>query len=815
MSAISTPSAPKSVTRTTCYHCGEACDGRIHHEERTFCCEGCRQVYLLLEENGMCAYYDLDKHPGIQAKGRFTNGRFDYLDDPEVTAKLVRFSDGSQSHVLFHLPSMHCASCIWLLEHLPKIQQGIIQSRANFQRKEVLIIFDPNITGLRRIVELLAFIGYEPHISLQDEQKSAAKKSNRGQIHRIGVAGFCFGNIMMLSFPEYFSGGDIGAEGLEHVFEWLNLALALPVIGFSASEFFVSAWKGLRQRWLNIDAPIALAILVAFGRSVYEIVTQTGPGYLDSMSGIVFFMLIGRWFQQMTYDSFSFDRDYRSYFPLGVTRITETGEEDIPVSRLAKNDRIRVRNQELVPADAVLLSSEAQIDYSFVSGENTPVPKRKGELVYAGARQCGPTIELEVIRPATGSHITELWNNEVFRHDKHTEKSFIHPWSRYFTYVLLSLALVSAVYWQINDPSKVWHVVTSILIVACPCSLLLSATFTNGNMVRIFGRNKMYLKNASVIETLGKADTIVLDKTGTITQSRSSKLRFEGMNINTIQLGLIASLARHSSHPLSRQLFSELEKIAEKTDLTVTDFAEWPGKGVEGRIEGIQVRIGSAVFVAGGAINQPATNDENGTRIFVSIDQQTLGSFHISNDYRSGLPEMAVDLKKMDFGLQLLSGDNDREKENLVKIFGADIDMRFRTDPQEKLMHIRALQATGKKVIMLGDGLNDAGALRQSDVGIAVSDHTGMFSPASDAILQGEQVGKLASLLRFARNGKAIVTASFILSILYNIVGLGFAVQGSLSPLIAAILMPASSISIVIFVTIVSTITARRLGLDA
>jgi P-type Cu+ transporter len=815
MSVISHPSPPESITRTTCYHCGETCDGNIHHEERAFCCEGCRQVYLLLEENGMCAYYDLDKNPGIQAKGRFTNGRFDYLDDREVTAKLVRFSDGKQSHVRFHLPSMHCASCIWLLEHLPKIQQGIIQSRANFQRKEVLIIFDPNITGLRRIVELLAFIGYEPHISLQDEEKRTTQKSNRGQIHRIGVAGFCFGNIMMLSFPEYFSGGDIGAEGLEHVFEWLNLALALPVIGFSASEFFVSAWKGLRQRWLNIDAPIALAILVAFGRSVYEIGTQSGPGYLDSMSGIVFFMLIGRWFQQLTYDSFSFDRDYRSYFPLGVTRITEQGEEDIPVSRLVKNDRIRVRNQELVPADAVLLSPEAQIDYSFVSGENTPVPRRQGELVYAGARQCGPAIELEVIRPASGSHITELWNNEVFRHEKHTEKSFIHPWSRYFTYVLLLLALGAAIYWQINDPSKVWHVITSILIVACPCSLLLSATFTNGNMVRIFGRNKLYLKNASVIETLGKADTIVLDKTGTITHSRSSKLRYEGKETDAPQLGLIASLARHSSHPLSRLLFSELEKISDKPERMVTEFAEWPGKGVEGRIDASLVRLGSATFVEGAGDTPNAKDGPDGTRIYVSIDHQLMGSFHISNDYRNGLAEMAHELKRMEFGLYLLSGDNDREKDHLTNIFGSDMDMRFRTDPQEKLMQIRTLQSDGKKVIMLGDGLNDAGALRQSDVGIAVSDHTGMFSPASDAILQGEQVGKLASLLRFARKGKAIVTASFILSILYNIVGLGFAVQGDLSPLIAAILMPASSISIVIFVTIVSTFTARRLGLDA
>ena len=812
---IALKKAPAPATISACHHCGETCDGKIRHEEKAFCCEGCRQVYLLLEENGMCAYYDLDKNPGIQAKGRFSNGRFDYLDDPTVTTKLVRFTDGKQSHVLFHLPSMHCASCIWLLEHLPRIQQGIIQSRANFQRKEVLIIFDPSATRLKKIVELLAFIGYEPHISLQDAAEKTTRKVERGHIHRIGVAGFCFGNIMMLSFPEYFSGGEIGAEGLKRVFDGLNLALSLPVILFSASEIFISAWKGLRQKWLNIDAPIALAIIVAFGRSVYEILTQTGPGYLDSMSGIVFFMLIGRWFQHMTYESFSFDRDYRSYFPLGVTRINDDVEEDIPVSRLERNDHIRIRNQELVPADAVLLSDSASIDYSFVSGEHTPVAKRKGELIYAGARQCGPAIELEVIKPASGSHITELWNNEVFQHDKHVHKSFIHPWSRYFTYVLFAIALISAIYWQWNDPSKVWHVVTSILIVACPCSLLLSATFTNGNMVRIFGRNRMYLKNASVIESIGKADTIVLDKTGTLTHSRSSRISFEGTEPNDREQWCIEALARQSSHPLSRLLAADLDKKEGKAKLPVSDFKEHPGIGVEGIVDGVHIKLGSAAFVCRDGNSPEATASNEGSRIHVSLDGRHLGSYNISNDYRAGLPGMARDLKHLNLSTYILSGDNDRERENISGIFGADIRMRFKSDPQEKLQQIRDLQSTGRKVIMLGDGLNDAGALRQSDVGIAVSDHTGMFSPASDAILEGDQISKLGSLVKFARLGKVIVAASFVLSILYNFVGLGFAVQGGLSPLVAAILMPASSISIVVFVTVVSTLIAKRLGLDA
>ncbi len=796
-----------------CFHCGESCDSSISDHDRYFCCEGCKQVFLLLDENGMCTYYDLDKNPGMKAKGKFTNGRFDYLDDDSVITKLIRFTDGEQTHVVFFLPTMHCASCIWLLENLHRMHDGVISSQANFQRKEVVIIFEDAKTSLKKLVESLAFIGYEPYISLQDAEKKKPATQDRKYIYRIGVAGFCFGNIMMLSFPEYFSGGDIGAEGLRNLFDYLNLALSLPVIFFSASEFFVSAWKGLRQKWLNIDAPIALAISVAFGRSVYEILTHSGPGYLDSLSGIVFFMLVGRWFQHMTYDAFSFDRDYKSYFPLGVSVIRDGEEKNLPVSSLSQGDRILVRNEEMIPADAILKSESGNINYSFVSGEHAPVTKKKGELIYAGGRQMGSAIELEVVTPATGSYITQLWNNEVFMHGKNKVKSFIHPWSRYFTYVLFSIAIISAAYWQLHDSQRMWPVVTSILIVACPCSLLLSATFTYGNMVRIFGRNKMYLKNASVIETLGKINTIVFDKTGTITHNAPALVQYEGDRLDDKERNLIRSISKQSSHPLSKMITESLQRSEDIPSLKVSDFREVAGMGVEGRINDTFLRVGSLPFLRSkddGNIIAPAT----GTQIHVSMNGRLTGHFTISNDFRPGIEKMAVELHSDGYGTHLISGDNDLEKSNLENIFGHKTPMLFRQDPQQKLEYIEHLQQEGNHVLMLGDGLNDAGALQQSDAGVAVSDNTNLFSPASDAILQGDRIGKFSRLLRFARAGKKIVTVSFIISILYNIIGLSFATQGRLSPLIAAILMPASSISIVIFVTLVSTITARRMGLD-
>ena len=780
-------------------------------DSKAFCCEGCKQVYLLLHENNLCTYYNFDKSPGIKAKGKFISERFAYLDDEITAQKLVQFNSETQTNVTFSLPQMHCSSCVFLLENLHRIKPGITKSQTNFQRKEVFIIFDPTQISLRKVVELLAFIGYEPAISLKDSTQKKVFSYNKKQIYQIGVAGFCFSNIMMLSFPEYFSSGNIEQAGLKATFTWLNLFLSLPVLFFSASSIFISAFKGLRQKFLNIDAPIALAIIVTFSRSYYEIISGNGAGYLDSGTGIVFFMLIGRWFQNKTYDSFSFDRDYKSYFPLGVSVIENGVEKNIPVTLLKKGDCIIIRNEEMIPADALLTKGNAHVDYSFVSGESTPLRKNKGELIYAGGKQTGSAIELEIINEVSQSYITQLWNNDIFKHQKNKEQSFIHPWSRYFTLALFSVAICAAIFWAFTDTSKLLPAVTAVLIVACPCSLLLSATFTYGNMLRIFGKNKLYLKNAGVIESLAKTTAIVFDKTGTITQNQSSLISYNGTPLSNRELAAVYAVTRQSSHPLSKIITNNLSSLQNNQLLTVESFMEFTGEGIEAMVNGLPVKIGSAAFV-----NElyDAAGYDTGSHIHVLLNKVHMGAFTISNEYRPGIKEAITLLQQKKFELHLLSGDNDTEKITLTKLFGKNADVQFNQTPLNKLDTIKKLQEQHKNVLMLGDGLNDAGALMQSDTGIAVSDNTAQFSPACDAIIDGGKVGNIHQFLAFARSGKKIVAASFILSILYNFAGLSFAVQGTLSPIVAAILMPASSISIVLLVTLLSSVSAKRIGLN-
>jgi Cu+-exporting ATPase len=791
---------PATQVKVACYHCGEMCSNEhLILNDKNFCCLGCKTVYQLLQENNLCDYYSLHSFPGT-AKIDVDNQRFSYLDIPEIEEKLITFSDGQQNHLTLFIPKIHCSSCIWLLENLHRLNTNILKSSVDFIKKEITIIYIKKGIPLSEIVSLLTQIGYEPLLNLDNLDKTeTTKKNNRSTIIKIGLAGFCFGNIMMLSFPEYFSWGNFyELPHLKYFFAYLNLILSLPVLLYSASDFFQSAWKSIRFRYLNIDAPIALAILVTFLRSVYEIITQTGAGYLDSMSGIVFFMLIGRYFQNKTYETLSFERNYKSYFPISVTVKKDEKEESVIVSNIKAGQVIIVRNQEIIPCDSVLLSDITYVDYSFITGESNPVKKVKGDSIYAGAKQIKGSVELEVIKTTPQSYLTQLWNGEVKE-----KETYVDNINKYFTMSVLLIAFTSAFYWYLVDPSKILNAFTAVLIVACPCGLLLNSTFANGNILRIFGQHKFYLKNTEVIDKLAQVDTLVFDKTGTISQG--SEMEFVGPPLSNNQYECIASIVSQSSHPLSKKIYTSLSGIKAHN---VFDFEEYPGNGIKGIVNGDSIIIGSEFFITG----KNSGSDNLKTSVFVMINGKILGFFSFKNKYRENLKDTLNKLTKL-YSLKLLTGDNEGEKTRLKEYFNKETEFLFNKKPDEKLSYISQWQNSGKSVMMIGDGFNDSAALKQSNVGIAVTDNTNNFNPASHAILDGASIHKLPRFLNLAKLTKACIMATFIFSLTYNIIGLYFAVTATLIPLIAAILMPISSISIVILAISSTSLAAKKVGL--
>jgi Cu+-exporting ATPase len=786
-----------------CYHCGETClNTRIRSEEKVFCCDGCKMVYNILNQSELCDYYNLNDNPGINQRVRVRHDKFAFLDDEKIRLQLISFEDEKQVHITFYLPQMHCSSCLYLLENLHRLNPGVVSSKVNFTRKEAEVVFLKDKTSLRAVAETLTNIGYEPYISLND-LKEKRPAIDRSMVYQIGVAGFAFGNIMLMSFPEYL-GIDASEKGLLTMFRWANFGLAIPVLLYSALPFYISSWKSLKHKFLNIDAPIALAVIITFIRSAYEVISGTGGGYFDSMTGIVFFMLAGRILQDKTYRQLSFERDYTSYFPIAISVLKDGNEIPTVLPDIKPGDTLLIHNEELIPADGILTRGKAFIDYSFVTGESLPVQKEIGEIVYAGGKQTEGNIEILVVKEVTQSYLTKLWNRDEFKEKEEINTtSFVHLLSRYFTLILIGIAVLTAIYWQLNDPARMWPAITSIFIVACPCALFLSNTFTNGNILQILSRNHLYLRNAQTIEDIGKATHIVFDKTGTLTSAQEQDIEYNGRALTEQQLQQVAALADHSNHPLSKAL---ARHIGRKQGFEIDQFKEIPGQGIEGQIGSETLRLGSYLFTTG---NQGAAT---GTSVYVRFGDEVYGHFSFSNHYREAIPELIRSLKK-EYRLSVLSGDNTAEQENLQKLMGPNATLLFHQKPEDKLKYIQYLQHKGEKVMMIGDGLNDAGALKQSDIGIAVAEQTNNFTPSSDAIIEARKLSGLTRFIRLCRANRNIVVASFVLSIVYNVIGLFFAVQGMLSPLIAAILMPSSSLSILLLTFGSSSLIAKRLKL--
>jgi len=798
-----------------CIHCGDLCGkGSLQENGLYFCCNGCRAVYNLLNDLDLDNYYSLENKPGLKPNQLGAEDRFSYLDQEKIRENLLDYNDGKVARISFSVPQIHCSSCIWLLENLYKINESVLSSRVDFQKRQLSVTFNIIDLSLKEMVLLLTSIGYEPEIRSSSLNKKPKDKSFRTLYARLAVAGFSFGNIMLLSFPEYLGFEFSVTKTYGYAFALAKILLAIPVVVYSAVDFFSPAYKSIRQKHINMDVPVSIGIIILFTRSLYEIIVLNQAGYMDSLGALVFLLLIGRLYQKKTYFSLLFTRDFRSFLPISVMVKNNDKISSKPLDELEEGNRILIRNQEIIPADSILISGEGKIDYSFVTGESVPIAANSGEKIYAGGRQLGQSIELDVIKKPSRSYLMELWEQASRVVEKQpTFGTLANRISAYFTPAIIGLALVTAIFWLIFDSSKIMNSATAVLIIACPCALALAAPFTLGTTQRIMGRANLFLKDSKVIENMARLTSIVFDKTGTITQSGASEPEFVGAKLTSKQKSIIYSVVRQSTHPLSI-LLSDL--LSGNDIIAVRNFKEQKGRGLEAEIEGYQIRLGSFEWVR----VKDAHNDKkakqmdkiNSTAVYISIDNDILGYYQVANLYRKGLQEVISSIKS-NYSTALISGDNDSEKKRLAKIFGSEKNLLFNQLPYDKLSYISSKIDSGEKVAMIGDGLNDAGALKAASVGFTIAENNSAFSPACDGILIASGFRLLPEFLKFSKDSIRIIKISFLISFLYNSIGLVFAVGGNLSPVIAAILMPASSVTVVLFTTLATAFMARRRGL--
>lgn len=789
----------------TCVHCGADCGKHpVIWNELSFCCNGCKTVYQLLNEHKLYNYYEIDTTPGIKVETTGFGNKYAFLDKDEIKQKLISFSEGGISKVKFYIPVIHCSSCIWLLENLHTLHKGIKHSFVNFSRKEVDITFNDSELSLRQVVELLSSIHYIPDLSLNLSEKKEESHSYKKLLYKMGIAGFVFINVMTYSLPAYFNGEPLD-EKLQSLLSILSYILVIPVVFYSGSDYFISTYKNILKRSVSIDLPIALGIFVLFLVSSYEILFAGQQGYCDSLSGLIFFLLVGKWYQGKTYEALSFDRNYKSYFPIAVTKVNKQIEESVLLEHIEVDDELIIRNKELIPADSIIVEGIGRIDYSFVTGESTPVMKNEGDFIYAGGRQMGEIVKIRVKKEVSQSHLTKLWNQDrTYEKPSDSLKTLSDKISKYFTLIIVAIAASGFAFWMVQgEHQTAIFVFTAVLIVACPCALALSIPFTFGSTMRIFGKNGLYIKNTTVIERLSHINTVVFDKTGTLTRPNENKIIFTGNSLSNEEKNAIYSLTKQSTHPLS----IAIANYHSNADYHQPGhFVEVSGRGIFGKVNGMDLKIGSEEYVT----NSKGKKAQKASEVYVSFHNRAAGYYTISNQYREGF-EKVLKLLRNDFNLYLVSGDNDSEIENLTTYFEKE-HLLFNQKPGDKADFIKSLQRDGHTVLMTGDGLNDGGALMQSDVALTVANKVYHFSPASDAVLEAAQFLKLAKFIKYTKTSLSIVKLSFLISFLYNIIGISFAITGNLSPIVAAILMPVSSVSVVAFATFMTRATSRFKG---
>ncbi len=774
------------MTPVLCFHCGDVVkDNSFVAESKSFCCIGCENVYVLLTQSGLNNYYSLEKNPGFSPL--LKEDAFAFLDLPAAVDKLLDFKSEEIEKVRLVLPKIHCSSCIYLLENLSKIKEGVLTVHVNYSLKEASVTYDPSKVSLKEMALLLTKIGYEPTFKRKSADATPNNKYKK-QLWKIGVAGFCFGNIMLLSFPEYLAISEI-SENFKLLFRYLNMLLIIPVLFYSGTEYFVNSINALKIRKISIDVPLAIGIVALFGRSIYEVLSATGSGYFDTLAGLIFLLLTGRYFQNKVFDEFSFERELYSYFPLSVVKKHNHNEQRVLIEDLQPGDHITIKNEEIIPCDAQLISESITADLSFITGEALPKVFARGSRIYAGSKVVGKPGEFMVLQKTDKSYLARLWDEVKSSGGVDVLESLTGSLSGYFTTLVLLVGTAAFSFYYFNDNvSGAFNALTAVLLITCPCASALSAPMALGNAIRLLARKGFYLKNAFVVEKIARIKNVVLDKTGTITVAEKVEVSYHGETLNQKEESFIFSAVNSSNHPLSRILS---EKLKSTSDLLLVDFyEELKGSGIKALVGDAEVKVGSAKFTSAEIETKV---DGYGSWVHVMINKKYKGYYFIESKYRDGLWEMLNALKR-NSNIYLLSGDHRDENPKLEEVFGSH--MVFNQSPADKKYFVQSLHNSAP-TMMVGDGVNDGVALKVSDVGIAVSDNVNSFYPSAQVILDGKMFNELPQMLLYSKRVLRVIYVCLSLSFLYNIVGMYFACSLQVTPLFAAVLMPISSITVV------------------
>lgn len=806
-----------SSVEAACAHCGLGVPRAlvVTGEEAQFCCSGCKTVHSLLGEAGLEGYYAFRERVGAPKKAASVSEQpFHEMDAAPFHELYTMDLEGGLVASELSLRGVHCAACVWLVEKLPTLVSGVHEARLDLSRGVVRVVWDPSATRLSLAARALDRLGYEPGPARGASAATKRREELRGLLIRLGVAGASAGNTMLLAFALYsgaFGDRTTMSLGERRFFELASLAVSLPAL-WAASIIFRGALAAVRTRTPHMDVPLALGIAVAFVWGAVNALVGHSTLYFDSITTLVFLLMVGRYVQARQQLGASDAAELVHAVTPAFARVVEASGElaSTTTASVSAGQLVEVLAGELVPVDGVVESGESFLDKSLLSGESRPMKVALGEEVPAGSLNLSSTLRVRALRVGGESRIGAL-AREVERalSEKSPLLGTANRLAGAFTKVVLVLALSTFVFWLRADAHLAVENTLSLLIVACPCALGLATPLALSAAISKAARAKILIKGGDAIERLGKPSLVVLDKTGTLTEGELRLLSYEG---DPSLRGAIVRAEMDSTHPIAFALKRDLQVTPESLP-ELAEIRSHLGGGVSAVLGGEQLLVGSERFVLGsGAVLPPglakAAEDparQSASPVYVALGARVRAVAFLGDRVREDAAASLARLRDAGHELCVLSGDHPRVVEstaNTLRARAGRPDLFARVvggvSPEQKLSFVQeAVARSSRSVVMVGDGVNDAGALASASVGVAVRGAAEASLLSASVFLARPGLSGLVELLRGSAHTRRTIRRGIAMSLVYNAIGVGLAASGHLNPLIAAVLMPFSSLSVV------------------
>jgi Cu2+-exporting ATPase len=797
-----------AVADGSCAHCGQAALDATACVEGAwrFCCVGCRAAWRLIHDAGLGRFYSLADRAVPRPTLPEAPARYEEYDHPAFTALHTRALDQGLREVELYVEGVHCASCVWLVERLPLLVRGAVRAELDLPRARVRLAWDPAAATLSAIARALATLGYRPHPYRAATRDARRRAEDRAMLARIGLAGALAGNVMMVAMALYAGWfGRIEPE-YESYFRWVSLALTAPAILGPGRVFFTSAWAALSARTLHMDVPIALALAAGFTRGAINTVRGSGPIYFDGVATLVFLLLVGRFLQQRAQRAAIDSTELAASLSPRTARLlaADGSVREVPSESLLPGMRIEARHGDAIPADGTIVEGCSAIDASLLSGESRPRTVVPGDRAWAGTLVRGPRLVLRVEQAGEETRVGRLAREVEAAATRRAP--LVRTADRLaggFVAVVLVLAAATGILWSRLDPAVALDHAIAMLIVTCPCALALATPLAMTVAIGRAARAGILIRGGDALERLARPGQLVLDKTGTLTEGGLALERWSG---DPATARAVVALERHARHPVAEALIAGLaDPPAGDAEPRVSAVTVTPGGGVEGDVDGRRVVVGSPGFVRtrlGRDGDAPPGAEEAAagarTPVWVAVDGRARAAAGFADRIRDDSRATLAALRRRGFSPRILSGDAPA----VVAAVGAELglgegELRAAASPEEKLAAIEELERAGR-VVMVGDGVNDAAAMARASVGVAVRGGAEACLATADVYLARPGLAGLVALVDGSARTLRVIRRAIALSLAYNVVGAGLTLAGRIDPLVAAVMMPVSSLTVVL-----------------